>query len=236
MLLPAEDVRLTTYLAIRGNIDPGMVQFLSRAVRPGMTFVDVGANIGIHTLIAAFRVEHSGTVHSFEPTPRTCEVLRTNVVLNGYSGRVQIHELALTDKRGAAKLWTGAVCGHNTLFGNAQDPRPTIEVKTLSLDEALSNVDSIDFVKIDAEGAEPFILRGMRRIRSRCPRLQLAIELAPVWLEAAGLHPSDFVDEIAGMGFNIERIDDISGETAPVSREAMLHTESMNLHLRPVTT
>ncbi len=201
-----------------------------------MTFVDVGANIGIHTLLAASRVQESGLVHSFEPTPRTCEILRTNVVVNGYSGRVRIHELALTDKRGAAKLWIGDVCGHNTLFGKERDPRRSIEVETLSLDEVLAGVPSIDFVKVDAEGAEPFILRGMRQILSRCPRLQLAVEFAPVWLEAAGLHPSDFLDEIHGMGFSIERIDDITGETAPVSLDTMLHTESMNLHLRPMAT
>ena len=236
MLLPAEDVRLSTYLAIRGNLDPGMVQFFSRVIQPGMTFVDVGANIGIHTLVAASRVRESGMVHSFEPTPRTCEILRTNVLINGYSGRVKIHELALTDKRGGARLWTGDVCGHNTLFGSEQDSRPSIEVETLSLDEALAAVPSIDFVKIDAEGAEPFILRGMRQILSKFPRLQLAIEFAPVWLEAAGLHPCDFIDEILGMGFNIDQIDDITGETAPVSRESMLRSESMNLHLRPITT
>src|SRR6185437_1442837 len=236
MLLPADDVRLAAYMAICGNLDPGMIRFLSRILQPGMTFVDVGANIGTHTLTAASRVQDSGRVYSFEPTPRTCGILRTNVTINGFTGRVVIQELAVSDKRGSAKLWTGDVCGHNTLFGNEQDPRPAITVSTISLDEALAAVPVIDFVKIDAEGAEPFILRGMRQILSRRPKLQLALEFAPVWLEAAGFRPADFLDEMLGLGFIIEQIDDVTGETVIINREKILHAESVNLYLHSNAT
>ncbi|MGH9611841.1 MAG: FkbM family methyltransferase, partial [Bryobacteraceae bacterium] len=232
MLLPADDVRLSTYMAIRGYIDLGMVRFLSRILQSGMTFVDIGANIGTHTLTAASRVQDSGHVYSFEPTPSTCGILRTNATINGFIGRVVIQELAVSDKRGTAKLWTGDVCGHNTLFGSEADPRPAITVSTISLDEALAGVPIIDFIKIDAEGAEPFILRGMREILSRNPKLELALEFAPVWLAAAGLQPSDFLDEMLEYGFIIEQIDDLTGETVAINREKILHAESINLYLR----
>jgi len=236
MLLPADDVQLSVCMLIYGAVDIGMTRFLSRILQPGMTFVDVGANIGTHTLTAASRVQDSGHVYSFEPTPRTCGILSTNVTINGFTGRVVIQELAVSDKRGSAKLWTGDVCGHNTLFGNEQDPRPAITVSTISLDEALAAVPVIDFVKIDAEGAEPFILRGMREILSRRPKLQLALEFAPVWLEAAGFRPADFLDEMLGLGFIIEQIDDVTGETVIINREKILHAESVNLYLHSNAT
>jgi len=231
MLMPAEDVLLASCLTIEGSVDAGMVAFLSRIVKPGMTFIDVGAHIGIHTIIAASRVGDKGTVYSFEPAPRTFGVLKTNVILNNLAHRVRLYEQAVSDTSGVARLLVTPTSGHNSLYGSEDQADAVLEVSTVALDETLAHVPSIDIVKIDAEGAEPAILRGMKQLIVKHPHMRLIIEFAPSLLERAGIAPAAFAGELKDMGFTPRRIDDISGELTPVSTEALLATFSSNLLL-----
>ncbi|WP_200846958.1 hypothetical protein, partial [Arthrobacter sp. 18067] len=70
MATPAEDALLTSLLAMYGSVDAGLVSFFTRVLKPRMTFIDVGAHIGIHTLNAATAVGEFGRVIAFEPAPR----------------------------------------------------------------------------------------------------------------------------------------------------------------------
>ena len=233
--LPGEEWRLAAHYAFRGVLEPGLTSQFRSLVKPGMVVVDVGANIGIHTLDAARLLDGRGRVHSFEPAPRTFEILRDNVQVNGFleTNTVMLHEVAVTDKEGQAELSIfPADCGHNTLFADSASSS-RITVKTVSLDQVLCHESRIDIVKIDAEGAEPLILQGMKSIITRNPGIQILLEFAPSHLLRAGFQPKDFLQQIHAMNLCIFRIDDKTGELSEVSCDQLVGAFSVNLYLAP---
>jgi FkbM family methyltransferase len=135
--------------------------YLERALSPGKTFVDVGANLGIYTLVASRIVGPSGRVIAFEPSAQSLSQLKANITLNGLTN-VQVYPAAVSDKIGRAFLYHGPDPAQNSL---GRDPRlepKGEEVVTQSLDRALSqaSMERVHVIKIDVEGAEELVLRG----------------------------------------------------------------------------
>ncbi len=229
--VPGKEWRLVAHFAFRGVPDPGLLRLFRSLIKPGMVVVDVGAHIGIFTLEAARLLGGRGKVYSFEPTPETFAVLRDNVQVNGFleSGVVVLHQAAVLDRDGLATLGMYPDnSGHNTLFPESDCPT-RVEVTTVSLDQALAGETHVDVVKIDAEGAEPLILRGMERILKGNPGVRILMEFAPVHLRRAGFEPGAWVEEIQSMGLMIARVDDTTGEQLSISKEELLQAYSLNL-------
>lgn len=235
--VPADEWRMAAYHAFRGPMEPGVTKFFSRVVKPGAVIVDIGANVGVYTLLAARLLGGRGKIHSFEPAPRTYRILKNNVQVNGFLewGMVRLHQLAVTDRTGTARLsiFEGD-CGHNTLFRD-EHASAEIEVRTTSLDEALAAEERVDLIKMDAEGAEPLILRGMGMILQRNPSIRIILEFAPVHLRRAGIHPMTFLDDIASLGFSVRRIHEENGELLPVTPHELNEAFSLNLFLERPT-
>jgi FkbM family methyltransferase len=230
MAMPAEDVLLTSMLTMYGSIDAGLEAFFARVLRSGMTFIDVGAHIGIHTLRAAALVGDAGQVFSFEPAPRLFEILSTNVTLNGFTGRVRVGRKAISESAGVSRFILKQQSGHNTMYGSPEEGDSTIEVETAALDEQLSALPRIDFVKIDAEGAEPAILRGMGELLKRHSGLQGVIEFAPNLLRRAAVDPGEFACQLQER-FSLRRIHDMTGELLPTCTAELLSIDSSNILL-----
>ena len=230
--VPAEEWRLVAHLAFRGPLEPGLLRLFRSLIQPGMVVVDVGAHIGTYTLEAARLLAGHGKVYSFEPTPRIFAILRDNIQVNGFleAGLVVLDQAAVTDSEGVATLGVYPEdSGHNTLF--AEDCPAKVEVRTTALDEALAAETQVDLVKIDAEGAEPLILRGMKRIISHNFGIQILMEFAPGHLGRAGFDPGGFIEEIRSLGFSVARVHDVTGERLPVTREELIQAGSANLWL-----
>lgn len=231
LAIPRENWRLAASYAYWGTVERGLGQRFRQLLRPGMTVVDVGANVGIYTLHAARAVGDSGKVFSFEPAPKTFATLKRNVDANGFSARVELRSAAVLDKSSRMPLYVrDEDCGLNSLY--MVDGARSEMVETVSLDEALAGVASIDIIKIDAEGAEPRILRGMQRVIGANPGLQIFIEFAPSLLLRGGVQPADFLDQLLKLGFDIQIVDDLNGELLRFNRASLLSAFSVNLSLR----
>lgn len=135
-------------------------------VSPGSVFVDIGANYGYFTVLAADLVGPTGQVYAFEPTPRTFGVLRTNVAA---LRNVVTEAVAVSSGAGTATLhdYGAEYSGFNTLSGQPRTGRKltsTVQtVPTVSLDDYFRKLRKPAFVKVDAENAEMQILAGMGR-------------------------------------------------------------------------
>ncbi len=231
--LPGEEWRLAAYHVFRGVLEPGLTRRFCECVKPGMVVVDIGANVGLYTLFAARLVGPEGLVYSFEPTPRSFAILKDNIQVNGLleTGRVKLRRMAVTDRRGSARLAVHrANGGHNTLFPDGSETE-LIEVDTTTLDEALVGTRRVDVIKIDAEGAEPSIWSGMAGTLARNPQVRIFMEFAPSHLRRAGHDPGEFLDRIAASGFAIQRVGDEDGAMVESTREELCAAFSANLML-----
>ena len=128
-------------------------------IRPGDVVIDGGSNVGFFSMLAATFLKGSGRVISFEPDPNTFGMLRKNVENNGFESMVRLEEKALTDQNGTFEF---AVSPHeplrSSLFVSAGPTGKTIRVSGVRLDDYITahGLRSVDVIKLDLEGAEPF--------------------------------------------------------------------------------
>jgi FkbM family methyltransferase len=229
--VPIAEWRLSAYYHCRGPLEPGIYNLFRQIVRPGMIVADIGANVGLYTLLAARLLQGSGRVFSFEPTPAIFRLLSENIQLNGFlgTGLVRLHEIAVADREGTAQLYTNIRDStHNSLFSLA-DGMDSVQVRTAALDDILGSEMPLDFVKIDVEGSEPLVIRGMRQLLRNNAGLRIVMEFAPVHLERSGTNPSDFLSELESLGLTIRVIDDATGALSPAEPANILAQPNTNL-------
>lgn len=170
-----------------GEYEPATFAFLRDRLRPGNTALDVGAHIGLFSVLMARLVAPAGRVISFEPTPSTRRVLAETVRLNGCGEYVQIRAEAMSAVSGSAPFRSSMVpgCNSNSLVG-ASDEHGAIQVPTISLDELVDRERlSVSLIKIDVEGAELHVLRGAARTLAQ-QRPAVSLALHPLGIRAAG--------------------------------------------------
>jgi len=153
------------------------------AIEPGSTVLDVGANIGIYTLLAAKR---GARVFAIEADPRNLERLRHHVHENGFDARVTVFPIAVSDRECEATLFRfKGNWGHSNLF-EGTDP---VRVRCRTIDSL--DLPPIDVCKMDIEGSELSALRGMEATLERSPRLNLLVEYAEVF--GASTEMTDYI-------------------------------------------
>jgi FkbM family methyltransferase len=209
--------------------EPLLRQVMERHIAVGATVIDGGAHIGYHTLLAARLVGPSGRVIAFEPAPSTYRLLAENVARNGYQN-VTLVGGALTDRSGHGALhlhgdWSG---DHRIAEGPG---RQTIPVDLHSLDDFVEQEESVDFIKLDVQGAEPLVLRGAARLLERNPQLVAAIEYDPSKLPD-WISPEAFLSDVFGRFATVIDVNDESRSVAPVTPAELLisYTEQNERH------
>jgi FkbM family methyltransferase len=168
-----------------GRYEPTKVELIQRYLSPGMCFVDVGANMGDFSLIAAKTMGDVGRVLAFEPSPDNCMWMRRSIKLNSYEC-IDLYEMALSDSSGEATLYLGNRVGRHSLV--PRDPEHgTIDVPVKTLDEALEAAAQtrVDMVKIDVEGAELQVLRGAVATFGATDPMMVMVDLHPARAAAA---------------------------------------------------
>jgi FkbM family methyltransferase len=180
---------------------------LQRLVQPGMTVVDVGSNLGLYTVLLSQRVGPAGRVLAFEPDPDLFALLQRNCVLNDCHN-VAAHNLALGSRRDRLLLHKMIVnSGDNHLGeGGSKLFRRTVETAVVSLDEFAPDLQP-DFVKIDVQGWELPVLRGMARLLKQHPPAGIYLEFWPEGFRRAGYVADDVVTFLDSLGFHLHRAD-----------------------------
>ena len=202
-------------LFLTGLFEPNEFLVLQRLLQPGMTFVDIGANLGLYSLFAAKKIGRLGTVLAFEPSSREFKKLQHNVSLNGLS-QVRLFNFALSDYAGETKLLIAdeAHSGHNTIGAfcyqtNLADTE-SIRLETFDSVRQRENLGEIDVVKMDVEGGELFALRGMRQTLEQC-RPVLFLEMSDPAAQPQGSSSAQVWEFLTALGYNFFAFDESSG-------------------------
>lgn len=180
LFLNTQDDSICGHLAIEGYWEFWNTAFLCRAVRPGTKIVEVGANVGYFTNLLCDLTGPEGRVVAFEPWTGNADLLERSVALNGFSRICRIDRRAVADQPGLARLQVpDRSWGGGSIMGASADlpHHQAVDVAVTTLDDWCdANGYSPDFIKIDAEGAEQAIWRGMRNLRRNRPSLAVMFE------------------------------------------------------------
>jgi len=202
---------------LAGKYEPEITVMMEQVLRPGMRAIDVGAHIGFHVLLAARLVGPTGRVYAFEPARDNFDVLQRNIALNSYKNVTAVNK-AVTDTSGTVTFHLSPEGNDRHSIRNSSRnaiSHESVTVGTVSIDDFLEseNWPAIDVIKMDAEGAEPNVFRGMRKLVLRATRLHMFIEFAPSCLEESGFDPREFLSEIMSSGFEIRLLGGAQNES-----------------------
>lgn len=167
------DDPVSSYLS-RGMLwHPPIVRVLAQMMKPGKVFVDVGAHIGLFSIIAAKAAAGAGRVISFEPDPVNRAVLAMNARANGVD--LDIRDCAIAAEAGEATLFTSTE--NRAIHSIVPEPRlePSGSVRTSTLECELAGLDRLDIIKLDVQGAEPDIIAGIADSLFRFDRAPIVI-------------------------------------------------------------
>ena len=232
LLVPAEDERLLASMyESGGRLEPGTVGVISALLGEGDWAVDVGAHIGATVLPAARQVGPTGRVVAVEPASRVGNLLRRSIRMNGLEDRISLHACAAGESLGRAALNLGPMTGHSSLLALPDaDRSESVEVRPL--DDLVEPGQAIRLVKLDAEGFELQVWRGMGRIIADNPTLAVLVEFGPTHLDRAGVTVESWLDEMLAPNFTAYEVDESDGGLRPLRAKAELRAVfSVNLLL-----
>ncbi|MGY3232364.1 FkbM family methyltransferase [Luteibacter sp. HA06] len=225
------DVALLAELLEAGELESGTRLLIESIVQPGMTFVDVGANIGMHTVAAGRALRGHGRVVAFEPFPRTMSLLRETIWMNGLDAICELHGAAVSSKAGETTLFLGRTSGHHSLF-----PLPgetgEVTVQLVTLDDVIGHNERVDVIKIDAEGAELDVIHGAGKLLSANPNVSLIVEFGPAHLARTGDSVERWLAQFTVLGFDYQVIDPRTGVLSTRTPAELALEVSVNLYMR----
>ena len=177
--------------------------------KPGLIVVDVGANVGLYTVIAASCVGKNGKVIAIEPHPESYRYLQKTIEANGLSG-VKSFNVALGDRRETISLFLTDENKADSRIYDATGQRPKITTQMIDLDHLLAEneIDAVQLIKMDIQGAEGLALRGMLGTLAKSPEIVIFTEFWPWGIEETGESAAGFLRELMRAGFRFKAIDE----------------------------
>ncbi len=179
------------------------VRDVSALLRPDDLVVDVGANIGLYSLVAAAR---GSRAVAFEPVPATADRFEENLKMNpGFAHRVTLHRVGVSSAPGSLTLHTRSFqeySGHASAHLPEMDGAESVQVRTTSLDLATTDLEApVRLLKIDVEGHEAAVLKGGMEFFERLRPEYLFVELEEDHLRTAGSSGREVFDRIIELGY-----------------------------------
>jgi FkbM family methyltransferase len=221
IVVPASLDAITTYVVLeQEKWFEKETAFLARWLRPGMTAIDIGANLGVYSLPIARLVGPEGQVFSYEPASETRRLLAASKASNG-ADNLHIIAAALSDGEREGHLVLGASSELNSLEGSGAGER--VQITSLDAEEKARNWGTIDFIKIDAEGEEERILAGARSFfAKRSPLVMFEVK-------AGAKHNENLPAAFAAMSFGLYRLLAGAPVLVPVETKELLDSYELNL-------
>ena len=219
------DISLSPHLLLDGMWEAWISEAMTRVIRPTMNCVDLGTNFGWYSVLMASRIGPDGFLIGADANPRMVELCRKSMAVNGFYENSKIHHIAVSDQKGVMEFNTlQSYMGSGSLSDmgdTATQYSDTIIKHTVASNtlDALVDGRSIDFMKIDCEGAEPSIVRGGENTLKN-PKLQIFMEYAPAFYKSG--EAIEMIDSLERLGFKFHSIS-TNSKFEKVSRDFLLN-------------
>jgi len=181
MYIDSTDMGIAPHLIMDGYWESWITKLMAQIIVPGFTCLDIGANFGYFSILMSELSSPSGTTFSFEPNPRIVSLLRATSFVNG--GKIEVIEAAVSDVKGDAvltvndrELGGGTIKPNELIAGRSQVNVPVISVDDFVKEKQLHR---IDLIKIDVEGIEPLVFKGMQQTIADNPDIHIIVEYSP---------------------------------------------------------
>ena len=205
-----DDWAVGARIAVKRSYEPHVTRVLRSFLAPGMSVIDVGANIGYFSMLAASRVGPGGRVLAFDPSPGNVDLLNRSAAANGFTN-IETCTVAVADEPGTV---TFSMDDSNGGIQRGEPGVSAVFVPAVALDRFLPPEQPIDLVKIDIEGCEGLAVRGMRNLLAR-HRPVVVTEFTPAALPRfSRMSAEEYLDLLRGLGYAL-RVIPLAGELAP---------------------
>lgn len=205
LLVPCGDFALIGALIGADDYEPGLSAALRRLARHAGMVIDVGANVGWHTVTLARLLRPDGKLLALEPAPLAFRALQASVIANGLAARVDTRQIAVGDE-----------AGERLLPQPNSGPNGAVPVAVATLDSLIAPGTCIDLIKIEAREAEFAILGGMTRILAESPDIVVMVKIGATDLQPAGASSMDVIELMAEQGFSAFSVDNADGHLSPL--------------------
>jgi FkbM family methyltransferase len=200
--LNPDDFGLSPEIAVERVHEPRLTAALRTLLSPGMHVVDIGANLGYFTLVAAQAVGREGRVLAIEPYPRSFQLLLENIQLNGVD-HVRALPYAVGRRSGKGQLFVYRAANWNSLVAREERPKDVVEVAVYTLDEIVEGEEPVHVLRMDVEGGELDVLCGAQNTLRKW-RPILVLEVHPYLLGQTGTE--EFLEVLEEMGYRIRHM------------------------------
>jgi len=193
------------------NFENNIVTHIVNNIHENDVVIDIGANIGYYTIQFAKKTSSKGKVLAIEPNPTMYKELLYNIKLNNYNN-ILLDDSALNDQKGSADFYIPRIGkeGHASLFPNVSfEVSEKIKVNLDTLDDILDKyqINKVDLIKIDVEGAELSIFKGAKKLLSSKFKPKIYFECSEITCEAFGHNVIDVLKFLDDLDYLIKQID-----------------------------
>lgn len=216
IFLDTRDMTVAPHIIIDGSWEPWVTNCVIATVEDGMRAIEIGSNLGWYTLLIARQVGINGKLIAFEANKHLCQLTFDSVCINGYVPIVDLHNCVVSDSVGETDFHIRERHLGNSSLGKVSqnhldklsDGQVPIKMPMVSLDQFLTAENrKVDFMKVDAEGAESRIFQGMKALLQENSDIRIVMEYSPSQLRSVGSDPYEMMEFLYGLGFHSYRIE-----------------------------
>ncbi len=212
-------------LAVAGEYETRETRLISSIVKYTSQVIDVGANVGYYSIRIPYFTKHVVKVYSFEPIAKSFRELTRNIVLNQLQDVVEAFNCAASNTNGELVMYVPKLFGTSATSSvelHPEDENQEVRVETVRIDDFIKNgkISGCDFLKIDVEGAEKFVVEGAIELLSRDKPVVLA-EILRKWSRAHGYEPQELLDILFGLGYQCYSIGTTLNQIVEIGEEVV---------------
>ena len=174
-------------------------------LKEGDVMLDVGANMGVYSLISSSKIGRNGKIIAFEPDSDNFKIIKKSIEVNRFNN-ISVFPFAVSDKEEQIFFEKNTFNSGNHHIRKKKTSVTQSSIDAIKLDDFLKKEEKIDIIKMDIQGAEFFAFHGMKEIIEKFPNILIFAEYWVYGLKKMGVNPKEYIDLLESYGFLIYRI------------------------------